>query len=153
MKSRNFLTNISYKRLKQKNYDNQSFVIGSFSYILLRFNSINLDRKFFEIDGKEFINMLWLKCMPKELLDFISQKHYFKLYNLGFKYATPNDIVKQFTLGNPNHINLWIRYFQQHALKYQYVYSKLYVYSNLFPKYFSGVDNWFKMQIRIWLCI
>ena len=33
--------------------------------------------------------MLWFKCMSKELIDFISQEYYYKLfYNLGFKYAT-----------------------------------------------------------------
>ena len=80
--------------MKQKNYDNQSFVIDSISYILLH-NPINLERKFFEKDDKEFINMLWLKCMPKEFPDFISQEYYFKLlHNLGFKYATANDIIK-----------------------------------------------------------
>ena len=35
VRSRNVLTNISYNWLKQKDYDNQSFVIDSFSYILL----------------------------------------------------------------------------------------------------------------------
>ena len=86
IESRNFLTCISYNRLKQKDYDNQSFVIDTFSYILLHFNLINLERKFFENDDKDYINMIWVKCMPKELLDFISQEYYFKLlYNLEFK--------------------------------------------------------------------
>ena len=79
IKSRNFLTNISYNQLKQKNYDNQSLLIDSISYILLHYNPINLERKFFEKDDKEFINTLWLKCMPKEFLDFIRQEYYFKL--------------------------------------------------------------------------
>ena len=80
--------------MKQKDNDNQSFVTDSFSHILLRFNPINLERKFFENDDKYFIHMLWAKCMPKELLDFISQDYYFKLlYNLTFKYGTANDIL------------------------------------------------------------
>ena len=131
IKSRNILTNISYNWLKQKDYDNQSFVIDLFSYILLHFNPINLERKFFEDDDKDYINMTRVKCMPKELLDFIIQEYYFKvLYNLEFKYAIDNDIIKQFMLANPNFMNLLINYFKQHALKYQYVYS------NLFQKYF-----------------
>ena len=123
IESRNFLTCISYNRLKQKDYDNQSFVIDTFSYILLHFNPINLERKFFENDDKDYINVIWVKCMPKELLDFISQEYYFKsLYNLEFKYANANDIIKQFLLVNPNHMNYLIQYFKQHALKYQYMY-------------------------------
>ena len=123
IESTNFLTCISYNRLKQKDYDNQSFVIDTFSYILLHFNLINLERKFFENDDKDYINMIWVKCMPKELLDFISQEYYFKsLYNLEFEYANANDIIKQFMLVNPNHMNYLIQYFKQHALKYQYMY-------------------------------
>ena len=123
IKSRNFLTCISYNRLKQKDYENQSFVIDTFSYILLHFNPINLERKFLENDDKDYINMIWVKCMPKELLDFISQEYYFKLlYNLEFKYGNANDIIKQFTLVDPNHMNYLIQYFKQHALKYQYMY-------------------------------
>ena len=77
------------------------------------------------------------KMYVKELLDFNTQDYYFKLlYNLTFKYATTTNIIKQFTLANPNHMNLLIHYFKQHALKYQYVYS------NLFPKYFCRVDNY-----------
>ena len=113
IKSRIFLTNVSYNRSKQKDYDNQSFVIDSFLYILLHFNPINLERKFFENDSKDFINMLWVKCMSKELLDFIIQDYYLKLlYNLTFKHATANDIIKQFRLANPNHMNLLIHYFK-----------------------------------------
>ena len=123
IESRNFLTCISDNRLKQKDYDNQSFVIDTFSYILLHFNPINLERKFFENDDKDYINVIWVKCMPKELLDFISQEYYFKsLYNLEFEYANANDIIKQFMLVNPNHMNYLIQYFKQHALKYQYMY-------------------------------
>ena len=75
--------------------------------------------------------------MPKEFLDFINQEYYFKLlHNLEFKNATANDIVKQFTLANPNHMNLLIQYFKQHALKNQCMCS------NLFLKYFCRVDNY-----------
>ena len=105
-KLRNVLTSILFNWLKQKSYDNQSFVIDSFSYILLHFNPINVEGKCFENKDKDLINTLWLKCIPKELLDFISQEYYFKLlYNSEFKYATANDIIKQVTLANPNYNN------------------------------------------------
>ena len=74
IKLRNVLTNISYNRLKQKDYDNQSFVIDSFSYIMQRFHPANLKIKFFENEDKDFINMLRVKCNPKELLNFMSQE-------------------------------------------------------------------------------
>ena len=104
-KLRNFLTSILYNRLKQKGYDNQSFVIDSFSYILLHFNPINFEGKCFENKDKDLRKRLWVKCIPKELLDFISQEYFKLLYNLEFKYATANDIIKQVTLANPNYNN------------------------------------------------
>ena len=137
IESRNASTSICYIRLKQKDYENQSFVIDSFSYILLHFNPINLERTFFVNNDKDYINMIWVKFMQKELLDFTSQEYHFKLlYTFEFKYGTANDITKQFTLANPKHMNLLTHYFKQHALKYQYMYL------NLFPKYFCRVDNY-----------
>lgn len=57
--------------------------------MLLHFNGLIFERECFENNDKELINMLWFKCMSKELIDFISQEYYSKLfYNLGFKYAT-----------------------------------------------------------------
>ena len=73
------------------------------------------------------------------------------MYNSEFKYATANNIIKKFTLVNPNHINLLIHYFKQHAMKYQYVYL------NLFPKYFCRVGNYswkckseFDCAVKVW---
>ena len=52
--------------------------------------------------------------MPKELLDFIILLDYFfkLLYKLTFKYANSNNIIKQFSLVNPNHMILLIHYFK-----------------------------------------
>ena len=38
VKSRNFLTNISYNRLKHIDFDNASFIIDCYTYILLDLN-------------------------------------------------------------------------------------------------------------------
>ena len=69
IKSRHFSTNISYNRLKKKDYENSSFIIDSvfFVFILLNFNPFNLERKFIEKDDKRFVNLLWEKCILHEL--------------------------------------------------------------------------------------
>ena len=64
-KLRNFLTSILYNRLKQKGYDNQSFVIDSFSYILWHFNPINLEGKCFENKDKRFNKYVMGKMYSK----------------------------------------------------------------------------------------
>ena len=80
----------------------------------MHFNPIKLKSKFVKNDDKDFIKMLWVKCMPKELLDFIILLDYFfkLLYKLTFKYANSNNIIKQFSLANPNHMILLIHYFK-----------------------------------------
>ena len=46
VKSRNFLTNISYNRLKRIDFDNASFIIDCYTYILINLNSFFLEQKF-----------------------------------------------------------------------------------------------------------
>ena len=91
IKLRNSLTNISYNRLKKKNYENSSFITDSFSFIFLNFNPFNLERKFIENNEMGFIKALWEKCVSRELLEFINQKEIFmKLNKLPLKYTTAN---------------------------------------------------------------
>lgn len=102
IKSRYFLTNISYNRLKVKDHDYVSFLINVYSFILLNFNPSNLERKFIEKDNKEYIKMLWARFIPKELLDFVSQGRNFKKLNtLLFKYVDANEIINQFIQNDP----------------------------------------------------
>ena len=56
VKARNLLTNVSYRRFKQSDFLNDSFVIDLLSFIVQNFAPINLDRKL--DDERE-------KCMVK----------------------------------------------------------------------------------------
>ena len=45
IKTRNLLTNVSYKRFKQSDFDNSSFIVDILSFFSQNFNPINLDIK------------------------------------------------------------------------------------------------------------
>ena len=44
VKARKFLTNVSYRRFKQSDFNKESFVIDILSFLVQNFNPINLDR-------------------------------------------------------------------------------------------------------------
>ena len=44
-KTKNLLTNVSYRRFKQSDFNNQSFIIDILSFMVQNFNPINLDIK------------------------------------------------------------------------------------------------------------
>ena len=45
VKTRNLLTNVSYRRFKQSDFNNSSFTIDILSFLVQNFNPINLDIK------------------------------------------------------------------------------------------------------------
>ena len=45
VKTRNLLTNVSYRRFKQSDFNKSGFIIDILSFLLQNFNPINLDRK------------------------------------------------------------------------------------------------------------
>ena len=66
VKARNFLTNISYNRVKDEDFDNRSFIIDCYSFILLYLNPFYLDRKFENSVEKDYVEGLWQLQIPND---------------------------------------------------------------------------------------
>ena len=81
VKARNFLTNISYNGLKQKDYENRAFVIDIFAYLILYFNPYNVNGKFETELERAYINILWSILMPQNFYIFVSKKENIQLLN------------------------------------------------------------------------
>ena len=92
VKARNFLTNISYNGLKQKDYENRSFVIDIFAYLILYFNPYNVNGKFETELERAYINILWSMLMPQNFYIFVSKKENIQLLNK--KNAKFQDVVE-----------------------------------------------------------
>ena len=58
VKLRNFLTNISYNRLKQIDFDSAMFIIDCFTYILFNMNLFFVEDKFDNEYDIEYVKML-----------------------------------------------------------------------------------------------
>ena len=134
-KSRNFLTNISYNCLKSIDFDNASFIIDCFTYILFNLNLFLWNKN--STLGAEYVTMLWNHFIPDEFYIYIYRNDNFIVINkLSLKYQNAFDIINNFILEEKNNFVLLKELFKKNALLYQYIYS------NLFPKYFRRIDNY-----------
>ena len=66
VKARNLLTNESYRRFKQSDFNNLNFIVDILSFLLQNFNPINLDRKVDLEEERLMIKFLWDDCLPQE---------------------------------------------------------------------------------------
>ena len=143
VKARNFLTNISYNGLKQKDYENRSIVIDIFAYLILYFNPYNVNGKFETELERAYINILWSMLMPQNFYIFVSKKENIQLLNK--KNAKFQDAVKVIQLFIENAENENTTQEEQYDILKYYLtkYIKMYqfIFSNLFPKFFGKFDN------------
>ena len=63
VKARTLLTNVSYRRYKQKDFNNASFVIDILSFLIQHFTPINLDRKLDNENERLYVKLLWDECL------------------------------------------------------------------------------------------
>ena len=99
IKVRNFLTNVSYNRIKTADYKNKDFAIDCFTFLLLYLNPFYLERKRkFETEiEREFVNTLWTFLMPSNLYSYICQSENMKTLNqIKIKYQDAKDILLDF---------------------------------------------------------
>ena len=78
------LTNVSYRRFKQSDFNNQSFIIDILSFLVQNFNPINLDIKLDIEKERDMTKFMWDECILHEFVSFIYKEKY---YN---KISQPN---------------------------------------------------------------
>ena len=144
IKARNFLTNVSYSGVKNGDFENRSFVLDIFAYLILYFNPYNLDEKFETEVEKDYVNILWSMLLPANFYNFVSREENIKSLNkTNAKFQEALEIVKVFI---ENADNKGLTQEQQYNSLKEYLtsYAKMYqlIFGNLFPKYFSKIDNY-----------
>ena len=96
-KTRNLLTNVSYRRYKPEDVEKTSFVIDVFLFLTQNLNPTGLDRKLEIPLERDYVKMIWDSCVPHKFTKFIylkenfidlSQPHitYQKAKNFVFKF-------------------------------------------------------------------
>ena len=83
MKARNFLTNISYRRISDKDFTNADFIIDMLSYILLYVRPFFLQLSYADKEQRDMVKMLWEKCLPPKFYEYAKKPDNFFILNSG----------------------------------------------------------------------
>ena len=133
VKTRNFLTNIDYRRYKKSDFNNGNFVIDVYSFLLQ--NPLMVDRKFDNESDRQCVKMLWQKCLLQQFTQYVFlYDNFLALTQMEITYQKANSVVKQFLTEH-----LSEHYLAENAKVIQYLYA------TLLPKYYSR-NNKFGIQ-------
>ena len=71
VKTRNLLTNVSYKRFKQSDFNKNSFIIDILSFLVHNFTPINLERKLDIEKERDMVKFLWDEYILHDFIRYI----------------------------------------------------------------------------------
>ena len=104
VKTRNLLTNVSYRRFKQTDFNKKNFIVDIMSFVTQNFNTVNLDRKF-DLEKRDMIKFLWDDCIPHEFVRYMYSEKKFNIIGSPYlTYQTANKMVSQYFLEDLNRI-------------------------------------------------
>ena len=75
VKTRNFLTNVSYRRFKQSDFMKNSFIIDILSFLVKNFNPINLERKLDIEKERDMVKFLWDECILHDFVRYMYKQN------------------------------------------------------------------------------
>ena len=136
VKTRNLLTNVSYRRFKQTDFDKNNFIVDIMPFLTQNFNPINLDRKLDSEKERDMVKLLWDECIPHEFVRYLYSAKNFELVSSPYlTYQKPNEMVSNYFLEDLKRINTAKYKIEE---KFQLIH---YVYSLLFSKIYSRTNN------------
>ena len=134
VKVQNFLTNISYNRVKNVDITNNYFIIDCYMFILFCLNPFYLEWKFEDVINREKAEALSNCFMPSDFYVFICKSEHFTTSNkISLKYQIAYEIISNFVEKGG-----WAQlkcFFKQNVFIYHFDYS------TLFPKYICRIDD------------
>ena len=127
VKSRNFLSNISYNSINKADFYNENFILDVFILLVKNLNPFSLPRKISDKFKHEMIYMLWRECIPPAFYRFICQEDNFRYLN-GRDVSQPGvlEIVGKFVDQDKNNLRLLQQCLANYKDIFQYVYSCTY---------------------------
>ena len=135
VKARHLSTNVMYRRYKQQDFNNASFVMDVLSFLVQNFIPINLDRQLDNENEVLYVRMLWDKCLPHAMTRFIYlNENYNILGDPKLTYQKANTVVKKFIEESSDNINLLKIELEEHFKTIHQIYSLLY------PKIYNRVN-------------
>ena len=132
IKARNYLTNIAYRRVNEKDLKDGSFFIDLLCYLTMDLKPFFLNSTYFEDGSRDMILMLWNECLPANYLNYLKKQENFELlHNPKLTFKNVKNLVKNYVASQNIFFEL-TQYMKKHHHIYQYVYS-----SFLFPTYYT----------------
>ena len=127
VKSRNFLSNISYNSISKADFYNENFILDVFILLVKNLNPFSLQRKISDKFKHEMIYMLWRECIPTAFYRFICQEENFRYLN-SRDVSQPGvlEIVGKFVDEDKNNLRLLQQCLANYKDIFQYVYSCTY---------------------------
>ena len=152
IKARIFLSNISYRRISDKDFRNANFIIDMLSYIVMNLKPFFLTTTYSDPEQQDMVKMLWEKCLPNKFYEHVKKPGNFEILNSGkIKFKQAKEIVYAY-VQLPDVWQELLKYVAKNQSIYQYTYSLLfplnYLQSN---KYGIKVRNGFSLCYSEWL--
>ena len=79
----NFLSNISYRRISDKDFRNANFIIDMLSYIVLNLKPFFLTTTNSDPEQQEMVKMLWEKCLLNRFYEHVKSPKNIEILNSG----------------------------------------------------------------------
>ena len=133
IKSRNFLSNISYTGISKTDFYHENFILDVYVLLVKNLNPFSLPRKISDKTKHEMVYMLWRECIPSEFYRYIHEEKNF-LYLNGRDVRQPGvlEIVRNFIdQGKQN-----LRMLQEYLARFKDIFQ--YVYSHVFPEVYTS---------------
>ena len=136
IKSRNFLSNISYTGINKKDFYNENLILDVYVLLLKNLNPFSLNRKVIDKKKRNMVNMFWRECISLKLYSYIHEdKNFIYLNDKDVDYPKILEIVGEFT----DHRKQNLRMLQEYLARYEDIYQ--YVYSHAFPEIYTSSEK------------
>ena len=136
IKTRNFLSNISYTGVKSEDFVDNNFTFDIVTLLTKNINPFSLERKIVDAKNRDIIYMLWDECMEKSFYKHICENENFIYLNRkNVLYSKTAQIVLDYLNKDDKSIVLLRRCLQNHMKTIQFVYLRC------FPEIYSLIEN------------
>ena len=136
IKSRNFLSNISYVGINKEDFYKENFIFDVYLLVTKNLNPFLLDRKLNDKNKHEMLYMLWKECMPQKFYQHIcKEKNSLYLNRKNVFQPKVSEIITEFLKENEeNYVAL-----RNNLSQYKNIFK--YVYSNVFPEIYCSTER------------
>ena len=136
IKTRNFLSKISYSGIESEDFADNNFTFDTISLLTKNINPFSLERKIVDAKNRDIIYMLWNECIEKTFHKHICENDNFIYLNgKNVLYSKTAQIVLDYLNKDVSNI-VRLRKCLQNPMK-----TIQFVYSRCFPEIYSLIDK------------